>query len=399
MKLLLNTESLVPPLTGIGNYTFNLLEQLLVVEELGVIDCFQGANFFSAESALAHCMAASAQYVKPGGECAKPSARQALEAHVRSILKRWTFTYRAREVLLNARRYSRAGERRHYVYHEPNFILKPHAGPCVATIHDLSFLHFPQFHPRKRVEWLTSKLPQTLKRADFLITDSDVIRDELVGDFGVSGDRVKTVYLGASQAYQPQTAEQTCLPLQRYGLQHGRYVLFVGTLEPRKGVDTLIEAWCRLPRAIRDEYPLVLAGAPGWHNQALGDRIKALELSHGLRQLSFVPGSDLPALYAGASVFAYPSLYEGFGLPVLEAMQCGVPVICTAGTSMAEFTQGSALLVEAGNIEQLSAQLSDVLGDLAGRSALADAGLLRAAEFSWRRCAQETLEVYRAVGS
>ena len=397
MKLLLNTESLVPPLTGIGNYTFNLLEQLLA-QEVGVIDCFQGASFSSAESALAQCLAATAHYVKPADERVRPTGRQALEAHVRGILKRWTFTYRAREALLNARRYSRAGERRQYIYHEPNFILKPHVGPCVATIHDLSFLHFPQFHPRKRVEWLTSKLPQTLKRADLLITDSDVIRDELVGDFGVSSDRVKTVYLGASHVYRPQTSDQTCVALQRYGLQHGRYVLFVGTLEPRKGVDTLIEAWCRLPRAVREEYPLVLAGAPGWHNQALGDRIKALELSHGLRQLSFVPGGDLPALYAGASAFAYPSLYEGFGLPVLEAMQCGVPVICTAGTSMAEFTQGSALLVEAGNIEQLSAQLNDLLGDPAGRSALADTGLKRAAEFSWGRCAEETLEVYRAIG-
>ncbi|WP_084728201.1 glycosyltransferase family 1 protein [Pseudomonas sp. TJI-51] len=397
MKLLLNTESLVPPLTGIGNYTFNLLEQLLA-QEVGVIECFHGARFSSAEGALAQCLAATSLYVKPAAEQVKLTGRQALEAHVRSILKRWTFTYHAREALLNARRYSRAGERRQYIYHEPNFILKPHVGPCVATIHDLSFLHFPQFHPRKRVEWLTSKLPQTLKRADMLITDSDVIRDELVGDFGVSCDRVKTVYLGASQAYRPQTSDETCVALQRYGLQHGRYVLFVGTLEPRKGVGSLIEAWCRLPRAVREEYPLVLAGAPGWHNQDLGDRIKALELSHGLRQLSFVPGADLPALYAGASVFAYPSLYEGFGLPVLEAMQCGVPVICTAGTSMAEFTQGSAWLVEAGNIEQLSAQLNDLLGDPAGRSALADAGLKRAAEFSWGRCAEETLGVYREIG-
>ncbi|MGJ7548702.1 glycosyltransferase family 4 protein [Pseudomonas alloputida] len=396
MKLLFNAQSLIPPLTGIGNYTYNLLEQLLV-EDVDVIDCFLGARFYSGEQALANCREASARYACKEGGGEKTSLRQQVEMHVREVLKRWTFTYRAREVLLDARRLYRAGGRRNYLYHEPNFILRPHPGPSVATIHDLSFLHHPQFHPRNRVEWLTAKLPQTLKRADFLITDSDLIRDELIGDFGVSPSRIRTVYLGASASYRPQTSEQAMPMLQRHGLQYGRYVLFVGTLEPRKGVDTLIESWCRLPKAMRDEYPLVLAGAPGWHNQILNERIKALEVTHGLRQLSFVPGDDLPALYAGAAVFAYPSLYEGFGLPVLEAMQSGVPVICTAETSMSEFCQGSALLVERGNVEQLSVQLGSLLGDDQLRKQLAIAGQVRAKAFSWKRCAQETLDIYRVV--
>ncbi|MDI9778916.1 MULTISPECIES: glycosyltransferase family 4 protein [Pseudomonas] len=397
MKLLLNTESLIPPLTGIGNYTLKLLEHLLA-EDIETIECFQGARFCSARTALAACTEASERYSTPaeGGE--QRSALQGLQLHVRNTLKGWTFTYRARELLLDARRRYRVGERRHYVYHEPNFILKPHVGPSVATIHDLSFLHYPQFHPRKRVEWITSRLPRTLERADCLITDSNVIRDELISDFGVSPEKVRTVYLGAADSYRLQTAEQTLPTLQRYGLQHGRYVLFVGTLEPRKGVDTLIEAWCRLPEGLRKEYPLVLAGAPGWHNQVLTDRIRALQISHGLRQLSYVPSCDLPALYAGAATFAYPSLYEGFGLPVLEAMQSGVAVICTAETSMAEFTQGSALLTGRGDIDHLAANLELLLSDEQTRAALAEAGRLRSQAFSWQRCAQETSAIYRAVG-
>ncbi|HEN8713121.1 TPA: glycosyltransferase family 4 protein [Pseudomonas putida] len=396
MKLLFNTQSLLPPLTGIGNYTFNLLEQLLL-EDIEVIDCFLGARFYSAEQALANCIEASACYSQKDGGDVKPGAGQQVALQLRELLKRWTFTYRAREALVDARRRYHAGERRHYLYHEPNFILKPHPGPSIATIHDLSFLHYPQFHPRKRVEWLTAQLPHTLKRADFLITDSDLIRDELIGDFGVSADKVRTVYLGASARYYPQTPEQTSATLQRHGLQHGRYVLFVGTLEPRKGVDTLIDAWCQLPQGLREEYPLVLAGAPGWHNHELNERIKTLTVTHGLRQLSFVSGDDLPTLYAGAAVFSYPSLYEGFGLPVLEAMQCGVPVICTADTSMAEFCQGSAVLVERGNADQLAVQLAELLSDEPLRSKVANAGQLRATAFSWKRCAQETLAVYRAV--
>lgn len=392
MKLLLNTESLIPPLTGIGNYTFNLIEQLQG-EDIETIECFIGAKYFTAEQALANCVAASSHYVRTRDDGTAPPA----QSRLRALLRSWSFAYRMREKLRNAQLRLRANQRRDFVYHEPNFMLKAHLGPSVATIHDLSFIHYPQFHPQKRVEWLSDQLPKTLARADFLITDSDLIRDELISDFKVSADKVRTVYLGASDAYRPQSVEQTRPTLERYGLQHGRYVLFVGTLEPRKGVDTLLDAWSDLPAELRQAYPLVLAGAPGWQNHSLNARIKALETSHGLRQLSFVSGSDLPTLYAGAAVFAYPSLYEGFGLPVLEAMQCAVPVICTAETSMSEFTEGSALLVERGNAEQLTHHLSALLSDEQLRLGVADAGLLRSKAFSWKRCAQETLDIYRTV--
>lgn len=392
MKLLLNIESLIPPLTGIGNYTFNLIEQLQA-EDIEEIKCFLGSTYCTAEQALANCITANSQYVIKD-KVVGPNFNQ---ANLRAWLRRWSFVYRAREILRNAQLRLRASQLRGYVYHEPNFMLKTHSGPSVATIHDLSFIHYPQFHPQKRVDWLSSQLPKTLARADFLITDSDEIRNELISDMGVSSNRVRTVYLGAAEAYRPQTTEQTRTTLEPYGLKHGRYVLFVGTLEPRKGVDTLIDAWCRLPKALREEFPLVLAGAPGWHNEALNNRIRVLEISHGLRQLSFVPGNDLPTLYAGATVFAYPSLYEGFGLPVLEAMSCGVPVICTADTSMAEFTEGSALLVDRGNHEQLTAHLGELLANEPYRNAFAEAGLARSKYFSWKRCAQQTLEIYREV--
>lgn len=387
MKLLLNTESLIPPVTGIGNYTFNLLEQLQK-ENIETIDCFSGSNFCSAEQALANCVNASNLY--------KPNSS---ESYLRNMLRSSTLAYRARELLRDAQLRMRTRQLRDHVYHEPNFILKTHAGPSVSTIHDLSFIHYPQLHPRKRVEWLSAQLPKTLKRADFLITPSNIIREELIRDFGVSADKIKAVYLGASPVYHPQTPEQTQPTLEHYGLTHGRYVLFVGTLEPRKGIDTLLDGWSRLPKSLREEFPLVLAGAPGWQNKTLADRIKTLETTHGLRSLSFVPNSDLPTLYAGAAIFAYPSLYEGFGLPVLEAMCCGVPVICTAETSMAEFTQGGALLIERGNDEELAAQLEGLLSNESRRLDLAKIGLLRSKDFSWNRLAQETMEIYRRVSS
>lgn len=388
MRLLLNIESLMPPLTGIGNYTFNLIEQMQEAE-IEKIDCFIGARYYSAERALINCINASNVYAQSSGST--------VFSLFHDLLRRSIVVYSTRELVRNAQLRVGAHRFRQHVYHEPNFILKARAGNSVATIHDLSFIHYPQFHPPKRVEWLSAQLPRTIERAGFLITDSDIIRDELISDFGVAADRVRTVYLGAAQMYRPQTCEQTRTTLERYNLTHGGYVLFVGTLEPRKGVDVLLEAWSRLPLAVQRNYPLVLAGANGWLNSPLNNRIKAMAASHGLRQLSFVSRQDLPALYAGAAVFAYPSFYEGFGLPVLEAMQSGVASICTAGTSMSEFTAGSAVLVERGNYEQLAEHLNDLLGNETLRNKVAQAGLMRAQAFSWQRCAKETLDVYRAV--
>jgi alpha-1,3-rhamnosyl/mannosyltransferase len=390
MKLLLNIESLIPPLTGIGNYTYNLIEQLQD-EDIETIECFIGAKYFTAEQALANCAAASSHYVRTRDDGTAPPA----QSRLRALLRSWTFAYRMREKLRNAQLRLRASQRRDFVYHEPNFMLKAHSGPSVATIHDLSFIHYPQFHPQKRVDWLSDQLPKTLARADFLITDSDLIRDELISDFKVSADKVRTVYLGASEAYGPQTAEQTRPILDRYGLQHGRYVLFVGTLEPRKGVDTLLDAWCNLSAELRQAYPLVLAGAPGWQNHGLSERIKALEASHGVRQLSFVAGSDLPTLYAGAAVFAYPSLYEGFGLPVLEAMGSGVPVVTSTSSTLPEVAGDAAGLCAPEDVEGLTELLRRGLEDEAWRTSASALGLAQAARFSWQRCAEDTAAIYR----
>jgi alpha-1,3-rhamnosyl/mannosyltransferase len=391
VKLLLNTESLRPPLTGIGNYTLNLLLELEQLQQLERIDCLNGPNFSSPQERLEQYRLAAAADSSPATHGGAMAARSSL----RKLLRGLPLAYRAREAVRNLRLRQTRQKYRDFVYHEPNFILKEHAGPSVATIHDLSFIHYPQFHPSERVAWMTRELPKTLQKADLLITDSEIIRRELLDGFGVDENKVKTIYLGAAECYRPQDQTATQAVLARHGLRHGAYCLFVGTLEPRKGLDTLLDAWMQLPQPLRREYPLVLAGAPGWHNQELLQRIGELAAKGELHSLQFVPAEELPVLYAGAAAFVYPSLYEGFGLPVLEAMSCGIPVVCTADTSMAEFSAGTCLLFERGNSEALAAQLRRLLEASELRQTLAQATLKRAAEFSWRRCAEETLEAYR----
>lgn len=285
-----------------------------------------------------------------------------------------------------------------FIYHEPNFILKHHNGPAVATIHDLSFISHPQYHPPKRVAWLSSQLPKTLKRADRLITDSEKVRRELIDQYNIDEMKVRTIHLGASSEFTIKNVSQTLKTLKKYDLRHGEYLLFIGTLEPRKGVEILLEAWARLPRKLKNAFPLVLAGAPGWANQSLLSRIRYLKDNDGLKYLNFVPHNELPALYSGASALVYPSYYEGFGLPILEAISCGTPVICTANTSMAEIAGEHSLYINAGDTAQLTESIQYLLENESLRQRLSAAGLLRAKEFSWQKCAQQTYEIYKEIG-
>lgn len=389
MKLLLNTESLRPPLTGIGNYTLNLLGEL-EAQGLASIDCFNGAAWLTAAQTLDRQLPVS-------GAMTRPSASRDLSASLRSFVRGLPLAYRVRSAVRNEVFRREASKRQAFVYHEPNFILKPHKGPCVATIHDLSFIHYPDFHPAERVAWLSRELPRSLARADYLITDSGIVRQELIDRFDLAPDRVRAIYLGADQRFQPRDPRHTGEVLARHGLVHGRYVAFIGTIEPRKGVSTLLDAWEQLPASLRQEYPLVIAGAPGWQNSDLLERMQVLQARGEIKYLRYVAADELPFIYSGAAVFIYPSLYEGFGLPVLEAMASGVPVVCTDGTSMAEFAQGAVSLFEAGRSEALSEALRILLEDQALRSEFILKGLSQARQFSWARCARETSDVYKLM--
>lgn len=389
----MGTESLRPPLTGIGNYTLNLLREFKTLEVIDAVDCFDGDRFSSASEVLKvhDCSTQPAPVVSPNG---------GWKSKLRSSLRSLPLAYRLKAAWSESRFKQGGRTRRDFVYHEPNFILKPHDGPSVTTIHDLSFVSHPEFHPAERVAWLNRQLPRTLDRADFVITDSHIVRSQLIEQFSVAPDRVTAIYLGADSRFMPRTEEATRSVLTKYDLVHGRYLAFVGTIEPRKGLSVLLDAWDRLPEVLRRHWPLVIAGAPGWRNADLISRILAMQAKGEVRFLQYVSSDDLPFIYAGAATFIYPSIYEGFGLPVLEAMSSGVPVICGAGTSMAEFSNGACRLFDVEDAAVLATAISELIEDPALRTRMACDGKIRASQFSWSRCAQETLKVYaKAKGS
>lgn len=385
MKLILNTESVKPPLTGIGNYTLNLLRAFCCMEQIQQLNCFDGRSFLTPEAVL--------------GDLTYESLGITPQSHsrVRSTIRALPFAYSGRSLLRGINFFKGSQARKDFIYHEPNFILKPHSGPSVVTIHDLSFLRYPEFHPRERVKWLTKRLPNTLRRADLVITDSNVVRNEILANFPIEPGRVRTIYLGVTPDFHPRDAQSTSPFLDRCGLRHGQYVAFVATLEPRKGISLLLNAWEQLPRSVRSHYPLVIAGAPGWKNEAILQRIQKMAILGDLKYLHYVAPHDLPHLYSGATAFVYPSVYEGFGLPVLEAMRSGTPVICARETAMAEFTAGESLLFDAGCEADLANKLLRLLEDENQRKDFIIRGLKRSQNFSWERCAAETAEAYSAA--
>lgn len=284
-----------------------------------------------------------------------------------------------------------------HVYHEPNYVAFPWRGPLVVTVHDLSFVHHPESHPKDRLAHLARYLPATLERAAHVITDSETVRREAIAHFGLDPRRVTAIHLGVGREFIPRTAESTAPVLAKHGLAHGGYVLSVGTLEPRKNLALAIRAWASLPAEVRNGRPLVVAGMKGWLNDSLMALVEKLERDAVVRFLGYVTQEDLPVLYAGALAMAYPSRYEGFGLPVVEAMACGVPVVTSSASCLPEVAGDAALLVDPDDEAGMADALRSLLGDEALRADLATRGAARARSFTWERCADETVTIYKAI--
>ena len=267
------------------------------------------------------------------------------------------------------------------------------AGRLVTTVHDLIAVRFPALVPPRHRWAVRCLLGPALRRASRVIAVSEATRAEVLARYRLAPQTVRVVHEAASPSFRPPSAAVRATVRARHGL-HRPYVLFVGLLEPKKNLNAVFEAVARLCRqGAWAGMELVVAGAGGWGPDPR-PRANALGLERVVRFLGPVDDADLPALYAEALAFVFPSLWEGFGLPVLEAMATGTPVIAARRGALPEVTGGAALLVEPA-AEALAEALATLLGDPGLRMRLRDAGLARTAAFSWERAATETLAVYR----
>ncbi|MBN1639933.1 MAG: glycosyltransferase family 4 protein [Anaerolineae bacterium] len=282
------------------------------------------------------------------------------------------------------------------LFHSPDFTLPPVQGRTrtLVTVHDLSFLHLPDCFQPSLLEYLVAHVPRAVARAHCVIADSESTRRDLVDAYGVPPGRVVVIYPAVEPRFRPLDDQPALARVrERYQLPQ-RFILSLGTIQPRKNYTGLIEAFARLGDP---ELSLVIVGGRGW----LYDDVFAAVREHRLEERVCFPGyvadEDVPALYNLASVFALPSLYEGFGIPPLEAMACGTPVVVANNSSLPEVVGDAGLLVETRDTEALADALDRLLRDAALRRALTAAGLVRARAFTWRRSAEQLLATYERV--
>lgn len=271
--------------------------------------------------------------------------------------------------------------------------------PSVVTIHDMSLTMFPRYHPPRRVILNRPLVDLAARRADAIITVSESAKRDIVRLYGTATERVHVVHEAAAPSFQrvrvPSALEEV---RQRYQLAD-RFILYVGTIEPRKNLPKLIEGFARRRKAGDLPHQLVCVGPYGWLSRDIEDLIERLEVDEAIRFTGYVPFTDLPSLYTLAEMFVFPSLYEGFGLPVIEAMACGTPVITGHVPALDEVSGGAVEQVDHLDAESLGEAMAR-LGRMRGRrEELSALGLRRAQMFSWDRAARETLKLYQHVAA
>jgi glycosyltransferase involved in cell wall biosynthesis len=354
MIIALDSQSTIGSKTGIGVYTSNLFNALrCVAPEHNYIELNQGTD-----------------------------VRMRLDRRLR--WQQIEVPRRARAVVAD-------------VLHVPGFdapVWKP--CPVVLTVHDLIGFLFPrQFPPVSRFYW-SRWLPFTLRFATHIMADSECTRQDIMRLLGVPEARITVVPMGVGPHYQPLTDHDRVQAVrQKYHLP-ARFILFVSTLEPRKGIDTLVEAFARV-QSRHSDVELVITGKVGWYTDQFFAQVERLGLKGKIVFTGYVADDDLVALYNAAELLAFPSRYEGFGMPVLEAMACGTPVVCSSSSSLPEVAGDAALLVPPDDSDALAQALGQALEDGVLRQQMRNRGLTQAARFSWEQTARQTLAIYEKV--
>lgn len=283
------------------------------------------------------------------------------------------------------------------LFHATEHLLLPlkHC-PTVLTIHDLVFTVFPQHHKRLNRWYLNAALPLYCRRADAIICVSEHSKADLVNIWGIDPAKIHVVYEAADPSFRPAPPERVAAVRARYGLPQ-RYLVAVGTIEPRKNLNRLLDALSLL-RKQGDDVRLVIVGGMGWLYKGFLEKLETFEHRDSVVQPGFVPDVDLPSVYTGAVMTVVPSLYEGFGLPILESMACDTPVVSSRAASLPEVGATAVRYFDPSDVESMAVAIGEVWRSAVLRHDMAEAGRARAAQFSWARAARETIHVYENLG-
>lgn len=284
------------------------------------------------------------------------------------------------------------------LFHSPDFVLPPvnkHI-PTLLTVHDLSFLHFPETFTPALVNYLNKVVPRSAHRASHILADSIATRQDLVEKYDVPAEKITVLYSGVSERFKPVNSEARMKKArEKYGIGERPYILSVSTLQPRKNYEMLIRAFKDV--AATNPHNLVIAGGKGWLYQRVTEEISRQGLNDRVLLIGFADDKDLPALYSSAALFAYPSFYEGFGLPLLEAMACGVPVLNSNASCLPEVAGTATRQLPPDDQPAWTEAMVSLLADSGQRSRMVAAGFLQARQFTWIRAARALNEIYHRL--
>lgn len=375
MKILLNGLSVVYPISGIGQYTLQLGKALEALLGDGNVFWF-GNN----ASGYGH------EYSAHEGPNFINGVRHHVKKSLREVpgLKTLVHLWRNNQFRSYVQRITPS------LYHETNYTpFSFDQGPTIITLFDVSFVRHPEWHPKDRVKHFEKFCLKKLSQVEAIITISEFSKKEIMNLLGVHAAKIYVTPLGVDCRFTPGERGMGGFP--------DHYILFLGNLEPRKNLVRLLAAYRSLPGSLRKRFPLVIAGASGWHTHELKKALHLFQKRERPILTGYVSQGVLPDLYRGASLFVYPSLYEGFGLPVLEAMASGVPIITSDSTSLPEVVGEAGVLVNPYDVDHLKEAMVELLENEKRRQEMAEKGIARAKLFSWEKCARETITVYEKV--
>ncbi len=373
MRIGIDASSTIPPRTGIGNYTYNLLQALGRIDKENEYILY--FNYFRPSKIIP-------KFEQPNFE---------------KVINR--IPCRVQRVLHNNLKLPiELFVGKIDVFHSPNYFLPPTRGAKgIITIHDITFKRFPETQTRSDTRYANKWVPEALKMANGIITDSQSAKRDIIELLGVPENKIDVIYGAVDQRFLPINDIQILQEVKmKYNLPE-KFLLYVGTLEPRKNISGLLQAFAILRQNI--SYKLVIAGGKGWLYDEIFEIVRKLNLTEDVIFAGYVPDEDLPAFYNLADLFVFPSLYEGFGLPPLEAMACGVPVVCSNTSSLPEVAGDVAIMVDPYDVEGLAEAMHKILADVTLQQKMRAKGLKRAKLFSWEEAAKKTLAVYRKVTS
>lgn len=282
------------------------------------------------------------------------------------------------------------------LFHSPDFVLPPVSGhiPTLLTVHDISFVHYPETFPERLVVYLNQVVPWSIARATHVLADSAATKADLEALWRVPGAKITVLYSGVHERFQPVAdPDRLTAVRQKYELTNAPYILSVGTVQPRKNYQMLIRAF----KPIADRFPhrLIISGGKGWLYDEMMAEVGRQELTGRVHFTGFVDDTDLPTLYCGADLFVFPSLYEGFGLPLLEAMGCGTAVVTSNASSLPEVAGQAAVQLPPEDETAWSQTILQLLADRNKREQLIKAGFKQVEQFRWQKSATQLVDIYK----